>query len=60
MKTYRVVWEIDVEATSARDAAKQAMHIQKRPFETSMTHFFDVIDKNGKKEPVDLDFEKEG
>lgn len=31
MKTYRVVWEIDVDATSPRDAAEKAWELMRFP-----------------------------
>jgi hypothetical protein len=33
--TYRVTWEIGIEADSARDAAKKAQEIQHRPDSTA-------------------------
>jgi hypothetical protein len=33
--SYRVTWEIEIEADSARDAAKKAQEIQRRPDSTA-------------------------
>jgi hypothetical protein len=41
-KTYRVVWQIDVEATSAKKAAQEAKAIQIDPESTA--NFFEVYD----------------
>ena len=51
-KNYHVIWEIDVDATSPLDAAKQALAcMQERG-----THavVFDVIDESGASKRVDL------
>ena len=42
MRTYRVKWEIDIEAYSPRDAAEQALDIQQDPESTAVV--FDVYD----------------
>ena len=57
-KNYHVVWEIDVEATSSLDAAKQALACM----QTQGTHavVFDVIDENGESTHVDLLEEGDG
>lgn len=31
MSEYRVIWEIDIEAETAEDAARQALEIQRNP-----------------------------
>jgi hypothetical protein len=49
---YRVVWEIDVEADSAREAAEKALEIQRRP--DSIAIVFTVKNETGSTE-VDLD-----
>ena len=41
MKNYHVVWEIDVSAESPRDAAAQALAIQRDP--SSIATVFDVF-----------------
>ena len=40
MTMYRVTWEIDIEAKSAKEAAKQALFIQRDPESTAT--IFDV------------------
>jgi hypothetical protein len=52
MGTYRVVWEIDVEAESAEDAARQALEIQRDPESTGI--IFDVYAEDGYNTIVDL------
>ena len=51
-ENYHVVWEIDVDATSPLDAAKQALAC----VQEQGTHavIFDVIDKHGLSTRVDL------
>lgn len=44
MKTFRVVWEIDIEANNAVQAAKLAREIQQDP--TSVATFFKVYDNS--------------
>ncbi len=57
VKTYRVVWSIDVEAVSARDAAVEAMHCQG---EDTVANVFEVQELGerglvlGEKTTVDL------
>jgi hypothetical protein len=50
-RTYRVVWEIDVDATSPKKAAMQARKCQE-PGTTATT--FDVYNEYGKCTRVDL------
>jgi hypothetical protein len=38
MSEYRVIWEIDIEADSAQEAAEQALIIQQNP-ESEAKHF---------------------
>lgn len=52
MKSYRVIWEIDIEAESPEDAAREAMLIQHDP--TSWASVFDVYDADGNQTQVDL------
>ena len=49
---YRVVWEIDIEANSPEEAARQALEIQRDPGSTA--HVFDTWDEGGNHKPVDL------
>ena len=41
-KSYRVRWEIDIDARSVTEAAKKALEIQRDPDSTAL--FFDVTD----------------
>ena len=43
--TYRVRWEIDLDADSPLDAARRALSIQRNP--ESIATFFDVTDESG-------------
>lgn len=52
MNDYRVTWEIDLSATSPKEAAKRAMYFQ-RPQSTA--HVFVVTDSYGTAVQVDLD-----
>ena len=45
MTMLRVVWEIDVDADSAREAAEKALRIQRDP--DSIATVFDVVEKDG-------------
>ncbi len=57
MSEYRVVWEIDVEAESPHDAARQAFsHMQRQG---TTTNCFEVYDQNGNHTQVDLLEEEE-
>jgi hypothetical protein len=56
MKTYRVVWEIDIDADTPREAAKKALAIQ-RDFGSDAT-YFDVKDGDGTVTEVDLEDEE--
>ena len=49
LKEYRVKWEIDVDATSPKEAAEQAARIQR-----NSDGVFDVTDEKGKTTRVDL------
>ena len=51
--TYRVIWEIDLDADSPREAAEKAFAIHRNP--ESIATVFDVVDKTGRKTTVDLD-----
>lgn len=52
MANYRVKWEIDIEADSPEEAAKEALKIQRDP--DSVATIFDVIDDNGVTIQIDL------
>ena len=49
---YRLVWQIDVEADTPREAAEKALAIQRNP--NSIATAFDVFEKPGHKTQVDL------
>jgi hypothetical protein len=52
LSEYRVIWEIDVDGESPKDAALEAYrHMYRKG--TSAT-FFEVIDRTGKRTRVDL------
>ena len=53
LKPYRVMWEIDVDAGSPREAAIKALEIQRDPESTAVV--FKVQQKPGGWEQVDLD-----
>jgi hypothetical protein len=53
MMSYRVFWEIDIDADSPREAAEKALEIQRRP--DSTTTAFSVRDEAGESMEVDLD-----
>ena len=49
---YRIVWEIDLDASTAHEAAKAALAIQRNP--ESIATAFDVFDEAGRRTKVDL------
>ena len=49
---YKVVWEIDIEAESFKDAAELAREIQRDP--ESLASHFTIIAEDGKSEEIDL------
>jgi len=49
---YRVVWEIDLDAESVEDAARQALEIQRDP--ASIATCFIVTDEIGTRQEIDL------
>ena len=55
--TYRVIWEIDIEAGSARQAAQRALEIQRNP--ESIATVFAVCNAAGNAETVDLEEEED-
>jgi len=56
LKEYHVTWEIDVTASSAVEAAKQAREMQTA--EGSMANVFDVTSEDGDTTRVDLEEER--
>lgn len=52
MPTYRVVWEIDIDADSPREAAQRALEMQRDPESTALV--FDTFVEGGAKRTVDL------
>lgn len=52
MQTYRVVWEIDVEADGPKEAAEMARYFQTAP--DTIATVFDVRDETGEITRVDL------
>lgn len=52
MKEYKVVWEIDIEAESAEEAARIARNIQLN--DASIATVFNVYDNSGCCKDVDL------
>jgi len=50
--TYHVMWEIDIRARCSKDAAEQALVIQRDP--SSGAVVFDVISEKGHRRRVDL------
>lgn len=51
-KTYRVTWQIDIDADSPEDAARQALDIQRD--HESLATFFDVREPSGNNVEVDV------
>lgn len=55
MKTYRVIWEIDIEADSPEQAVKEALDIQRDNSEENIATVFTVIDrKTDRKYNIDM------
>lgn len=54
MKSYRVRWEIDIEADSPEEAAQEALAIQRD--EDSIATVFNVIDSTGHGKAYTIDF----
>lgn len=52
MKTYRVVWEIDIEANNPQEAALKALQMQRDKESTATC--FDVRARNGRTVAIDL------
>lgn len=55
-RSYRVVWEIDIDACSPKEAAEKALAIQRNP--ESIATVFDITDPGGRTTRIDL-LEKE-
>lgn len=53
-RTYRVVWEIDIDAKSPKDAAKEALRIQRDKTDATC---FSVYNSKGRRTDVDLEAE---
>jgi len=51
--TYKVIWEIEVSASTPRKAAEEALAIQRDAFSTATV--FSVIDSDGNETLVDLE-----
>lgn len=49
---FHVVWEIDIYAETAREAAQQAWGHMRRPDSTA--NYFEVFDQDGEQTNVDL------
>lgn len=52
---YKVVWEMEIEASSPLKAAERALEIQRDP--NSIATIFNVIDSKGREKTIDLDVE---
>lgn len=50
---YHVIWEIDLEADSPVEAAREALRIQRDP--SSRATVFDVIERDGRRHRIDLE-----
>lgn len=55
MKNFRVIWEIDIEAETAREAAEDALKIQRNP--NSIATVFNVVPEDGDMETIDVEEE---
>jgi hypothetical protein len=55
-RSYRVRWEIDVEAESPKAAAMEALIIQRA--DESIATFFEVTGPSGKTVEIDLSYDK--
>jgi hypothetical protein len=53
MPEYRITWEIQITADSPREAAEQALAIQRDP--NSIATVFDVADDDGNIERINLE-----
>jgi hypothetical protein len=57
MPTYKVTWVIDIDAKNPRQAATQALEIQRDVFSSAVV--FEVENSKGKKVVVDLEVDEE-
>lgn len=48
---YRVIWEIDIDAASPKEAAQEAFECMQKPTDATV---FEVTDSEGKHHTVDL------
>lgn len=48
MKTYRVRWEIDIEADTPEEAALRALIVQRNRDEANVATVFDVAERDGR------------
>jgi hypothetical protein len=53
MKTFHILWEIDIEAETAEEACRKALAIQRDP--QSISTVFDVVSPGGGTERFDLE-----
>lgn len=53
MAEFKVTWEIELEAETALEAARQALAIQRDPASTATV--FTVVDPEGRVEQIDLE-----
>lgn len=58
MATYRVIWEIDIDADSPREAAQEADRIQRAPCR-NWSSVYQVVDPSGATTQVDVDEQDE-
>ena len=56
-QTYNVIWEIQIDADSPREAAEQALTIMRDP--KSSAQHFEIIDEDGNGQPIELLEEEE-
>lgn len=54
---FRVVWEIDIYADTAKEAAEEAWRTMQEPGSTS--NYFEVFDQDGNQTSIDLDEEQQ-
>lgn len=52
MQTFKVIWEIELDAENPLDAAFKALSIQRDPGSTAVV--FNVFDEDGNEEQIDL------
>jgi len=55
LKTYKVTWEMELDATSPREAAELALEVQRDPHGTATVfNVVDVYDMHAWEETIDL------